>query len=743
MNQKNLPGQRPALPPGGPQAQATMNLTPRDVWLIIRRHLLLIIIASILGLAIGGTGWYLMRRYYPKYTARTILEVLPPGETDPMTIGQPQAARDVRFGHRALFANQMRQQRTLEDLVMRDRIQQTEWFQSFGDTRDERIRYALRDLDRRLGVSPQRDADLITISMTARSAGESAAIVNELVAMFLARQRATTREDVGQRLSELQEQRNRVQRDLDSATRALDEVSETFGFTDLEQIGNVRSTLQVKLDTLEVQQDELMMQISQLQANVRNLERQAVGPLTEQIKQQIETDPTMIMLTQQLNSQRAQLASRLTRLGENHRVVRQHRELIAETEQRRETRKQEIAEQTRQSNLQRAQDQLVVLQSRYETLERQRSEVAQQKRQHDLARAQYRRRQDIRDAYRERLDTIDESITRRRIVREDPETTKLRFRGNAPVPREISSPRYEIYFPGGLFLGLLTGVGLAFLIELTNDLLRTPREVVRHLPAPLLGVIPHTDEDRQTEGLKSYDVVRKAPFSITSEAYRKLRTNLRLSSFGNGSKTLLVSSPSPGEGKTTIAVNLVSSFAAESKKTLIIDANLRQPKLQEIFSPEGHTPGTVLLGLSDIITGRCEDDQAIYSSAMESVDIIFSGTLPANPAELLSSDRMSELIKNQRQNYDYIVIDGPPILLVSDAKMLATLVDGTVLVFNAEATRRGTAMRAIRELREVNATITGCILHDAKSLKGGYFREQFRSYEQYHSAQPQKPMLKA
>ena len=137
-----------------------------------------------------------------------------------------------------------------------------------------------------------------------------------------------------------------------------------------------------------------------------------------------------------------------------------------------------------------------------------------------------------------------------------------------------------------------------------------------------------------------------------------------------------------------------------------------------------------------MLTGLCGYQEVIRSSGIEGFDIIDSGPLPANPAELLGSEQMKQLLKHQRACYDYIIVDGPPVLLVSDVKTLARVVDGTVLVFNAGATRRGAALRTIRELREVNATIVGCVLFAVKAMKGGYFHEQFKSYQEY-----QKPQL--
>jgi capsular exopolysaccharide synthesis family protein len=283
----------------------------------------------------------------------------------------------------------------------------------------------------------------------------------------------------------------------------------------------------------------------------------------------------------------------------------------------------------------------------------------------------------------------------------------------------------------------MLGIGLAFLIELLNDLVRTPKDVARFLHIPLLGVIPDATEDDQVANINLCLTVQQAPYSLTSEAYRRLRTNLKLSTQVEFSKTLLISSGMAGDGKTSVAVNLATAFIADSKRVLVIDANFRRPNLHMIFpkrlTDQQHEQTSA--GLSECLTGRCSYQQAIRPTGIKGLDIIDAGPLPDNPGELLGSTQMQELIKQQRQNYDYVIIDGPPLLLVSDTKMLARFVDGTILVFNAGTTRRGAAIRIIRELRQVNATIVGCTLFAVKALKGGYFTEQFRLYQKYQEPQ--------
>jgi len=715
---------------------ATTGMTPKEIFAILRRHWFMIVFLTMFGFGFGVGSWFLLLRYRPNYTAQTFIRVLPPVEKDPTRIEAAIVAQDIQYGYRLSMTALLKSQGTLQQLIDRDKIQQTQWFKSFGAIKDVRIRKAVKDLRKYFGASPQRDGDSIVVSMTCRDKEESALIVNEIVNMFVSSQGSTKRKEVADKLSQLEEQRVRVQRDLDSAERSLDDVRRRYGFTDLEEHG-YQSITDTKLSGLETQQSELMMNISETRAGIERLAIQAQGPVQVQVERQVETDPVMTSLAQQLALQESSLASALARFGEDHRLIRQVREYINSIEEERLRRKAAIAEQTRQSNLQNAQDQLIALEGRLAQLEKMREEATKRKEEMDLARAQYEQRLQIRDERRTMVDSIKEQIEKLKIIHDDPETPKIQFVGLAPEPLEVSFPRWEVFFPGGMALGLLLGVGLAFLVELLNDLVRTSKDVANFLHIPLLGIIPDAEEDEQLEDIELALVVRQAPNSIISESYRRVRTNLKLSAPAANSRTILITSGGAKDGKTAVAVNLATTLVADGKKVLLIDANFRRPSFQTIFAAQSSlTPGQA--GLSNLLTGQSNLQDVIRPGGMERLEIIESGPMPANPAEALGSETMQRLIKQQRDSFDYVIVDGPPVLLASEAKILARCVDGAILVFNAAATRRGAAARTISELRQVNAEILGCVLLGVKTLKGGYFRELFKSYQEYQTLEPAK-----
>jgi succinoglycan biosynthesis transport protein ExoP len=628
-------------------------------------------------------------------------------------------------------------QSSLQELIrISDKVRETKWFrQTMHGDKDE----ATKSLEKHLNAYPQREAEHIVVSMTCGNRAEAALIVNEMARLFVTQHGETERADVSQKLVELTARQGAVEREIAESEQAMQNVRTKTGISDLERTAGryFQHTITLRLNDLELQESQMSLAIKQLQADIGNLRQLAEGPITEQIEHAIEQDPVMVSLAQQLALYQAQLSGRLTKFGENHRIVRQTQEMIDKIEKERTERKMQIAEQTRRANLMNARDTLRVLEERLGELQRLRDEAQQNQNKLDDARAQYEQAEKKRDERVDMLTQIKTQIEKLRIMLDDPDTPKVQLVGPAPEPLDMVISRHVLlWIPGGTMLGLIMGLAFAVLIEMLNDLVRMPSDVRRFLNVPLLAVIPDANEDRAVDDVDLCRVVDVAPYSLLGEAYRKCRTNLELSS-DTSLNTLLVASGAPGDGRTSVACNLASAFVAKFEKVLLIDGNLRQPSLHLAYplraseDEDYRNPP----GLTSILTGESDYHQAIRPGGVEGLDLIYAGPPTANPAELLASQRMRELIETVARDYDRVIIDSPPVLLVSDVKILAKLVNATVLVFNATTTRRGAAERTISELQDIGANVVGCILFAAEAMKGGYFRQQFRAYRRYLKAQ--------
>lgn len=208
--------------------------------------------------------------------------------------------------------------------------------------------------------------------------------------------------------------------------------------------------------------------------------------------------------------------------------------------------------------------------------------------------------------------------------------------------------------------------------------------------------------------------LEEKPKSIASEAYRSIRTNIQYSSLDNEIRSMVVTSAEPGEGKTTTVCNLAFAFAQSEKKTIIIDCDLRKPSIHKAFRLSN------LIGLSDVLVGNIELDEAVNNYS-DNLRILTSGKIPPNPSEMLDSKAMELLLEIIKSKYNVIIIDSPPIQAVTDAQILATKVDGVILVVKAESTNRNSVLQAKDLLNKVRGNILGVILNKVENIKGKYY----------------------
>lgn len=209
-------------------------------------------------------------------------------------------------------------------------------------------------------------------------------------------------------------------------------------------------------------------------------------------------------------------------------------------------------------------------------------------------------------------------------------------------------------------------------------------------------------------------ILEKDPKSIAAESYRTLRTNIQYSSFDKEYKVIMVTSSEPGEGKSTTSGNLALSFAQDGKKVLLIDCDLRKPSLHKKFKISN------LVGLSDVLIGK-EDLKTALHRYNENLVVLTSGKLPPNPSEMLSSKAMSNLLKELKNVFDYIILDTPPVQAVTDSQILSTKADGTILVIRAEKTKKDSVQNALGLLKKVNANIIGTVLNGIESSRNKYY----------------------
>ena len=291
--------------------------------------------------------------------------------------------------------------------------------------------------------------------------------------------------------------------------------------------------------------------------------------------------------------------------------------------------------------------------------------------------------------------------------------------GASPAYRIGTSLRQKILL--GLLVGLLLGIGSAFFLEYLDQSLKTPADVARVLGVPVLGMVPlEAKLGPRPDGRRPISVITALDHDDpAAEAFRTLRTNVTFVGAERPVQLLALTSPGPGEGKSTTASNLALALAAGGSRTLLMDADLRRPLLHRAFGLV-HEPG-----LTDILIGTTPAREAIRPEVAPKLDVLPAGSSPPNPSELLGSDAMHALLGEVRREYDYIVVDTPPVLPVTDATVIATIADAIILTIRSGETEELPAQRAAEQLRRVHARIAGVVLNGVDTRRDrhyGYYR---------------------
>ena len=284
----------------------------------------------------------------------------------------------------------------------------------------------------------------------------------------------------------------------------------------------------------------------------------------------------------------------------------------------------------------------------------------------------------------------------------------------------------------GAAIGLMATAGFAFLIEFLDDTLKTPDEIKDVLDSPVIGFIGELKHSQKQDEDALGVYVAKNPRSPVAEAFRSLRTNLEYSSVDDPARTILVTSSGESEGKSTVAANLAIVEAQSGKNVIIIDADMRRPKVHFQFNKSNRK------GLSDVVTGKMHIDDVLKTyEQVENLSIITCGTIPPNPSELLGSERMSLTLKELEDRFDLVILDTPP-MVVADTQILSGKVDGVIYVVVPGHTRAIVALRPVEELRRIGANVLGIVANKIPRSRdyyyGGYnYYSPYSNHYTYHS----------
>lgn len=558
-------------------------------------------------------------------------------------------------------------------------------------------------------IEPSRTSQMITISVISADREMAATIANavaetyielDLDAKYKMTQKATSWMNV--RLVALKD-------NLDKSERALQEYREQHNIIEAKglDLGGATSQLGSSLGSLT----EARMARAQAQTNVEQVRRAKGSELAHPI---IQRNPQVASMMSAVADHERKVSELANRYGSQHPKLL---DAQAELKQTRENLRLKVAEA------------VAGLEREYEVARA--NEAA-------LAGAVAQAKQAIQGSNRKEfeLTSLEREVKTNRELYDmfmgqlkgtsavgDMQTVVARVVDPAIVSDYAVKPKKKIVIGSAFILSLLLGVGIALLLERLDTSVRSAEDAERKLGLPMLAAVPLVE---LTAGQSAGLHYRDAPKSLFAESIKTIRTGILLSGIDHPKKTLVVTSSVPGEGKSTVAINLALAHA-QTKRVLLIDADMRRPSVAKVLGLDNTHPG-----LSMLVLGMQTIDKCVYKIEGSTLEVLTAGSIPPNPLELLLSEKFKELLAKLSETYDTIIIDSPPVKLVSDAVILSSMATGVVFVLRADATPFQLARIAIRSLQRGGASMFGVVLNQAnfknEEYYGGYGKYNYHAY---------------
>ncbi len=712
------------------QLGSAMALTPADVWRVVRKRLWLII-ACFVVFGLGGTAaivaWW---SWAPFYTAEGVIEIEP---------GQGQAIDLVR-GYQEQIPVQLFQAYVESQVraILSPRV-----LSSALETLEGQTLYpgptpkAAYELGQDLYVIHVINTQNIVVTLTSTDATQGRDILRAVLNRYVEQLRDDRKQADADRQQELRAESDDLRSQRDELGRKLAAYREESAVIVSDERGGEHvAALNALVRQLTVSQVELAAaraDWTQFQELRRQSEEtkdlSAVLMAFPEVMDAMRRDPMIVALAATSARFNQELGGLEQRFGPQHESLRRLKVSAQANTNDLEAKQSEVLGQL-------IQQQAAVLKNRYDTARGAEAELQTrvgEARQAALSAAklsaEYRAREEEYGRVQALLNIVVDGLERMRIS-SALARPNVRIVGRPEIPLEPAEPRVVLYSLAAAVFSLFLGLGLSLLIELVDTRLRTPTQVVRQVGVPMLAHVPDLTEDEQLSLETNLALVsHTAPHSLLAESFRQLRTHLLFAS-DRPIRSLLVTSPNPGDGKSTVAANLAITMARTGERVLLIEANFRRPVLSRVFD----VPDAI--GLSNVLVGLNSISEAVQATAIENLDVLMGGPPPPSPAGLVGCETMRQLIDEEVQAYDRVIVDGAPMLVVADNHLVTPMLDGVIMVLQAGQNTRGVAQRAVQQVLTLHGTIFGAVLNRVRATKGGYFRESFQAYYDYSGARP-------
>jgi polysaccharide biosynthesis transport protein len=566
------------------------------------------------------------------------------------------------------------------------------------------------------GLAAERfgHTNILDLSCTARNPELAAVICNTLIDNYV-------QHNFSENYAATQEVSDWLGRQLGDLKKRL-EASQEHMLTVQKDIGlvGIDQTQSIVLSRLvDISHDVTTAESQRLVAQAKLLTLQSAPP---EVLATLSGDPVLMGLKQRLTTLQADDASLSSKYGAKNPRVLQNRAEIAEVEQSMKVEQVTVLSRAQQE-VNAARENQDALQRRLDQEKSSAYSGNSKAVEYSLARREYEANRALYDGLQQRLQEagIIAGLHSTNIRRIDP----------ADAPDFPSSPRRSVNLMLGLLCGLGLGLLMSFVVEMLDTNIKTIYDIEERLGLPMLGVVPQVDSKLLSPETFVRDATSPLPgaWSRLAESYRALRTTILLSRAGTPPQVILISSAKPSEGKTSITTLEAIVFALNGARVLLLDSDLRRPSVHLRFRISNK------VGLTSVLTGKVPLQEAISTvPSVPSLHILPAGPIAPMPAELLGSLQMQRLVEGLRADYDFILIDTPPVLTVTDAAVLVSLSDGVVLVLRYGQASRNVVARASEILLRSGAHLLGVVLNAVDLQSSDYAEYYGRAYNDYYQS---------
>jgi len=583
----------------------------------------------------------------------------------------------------------------------------------------------IRAFKKHLHVELLNESRLVEVSFESGDANLAAQVANALVKNYVESNFRSKYETTRQASAWMEQQLDELKAKVEKAQQALVDYEREYSIANLGDKENVvqQRLAQLSSDLTAAQVDRTNKQ--SVYDSARNSQAGAAA---------LGDDPLLAQLQSKSAELHTDYAAATSQYGPNYSKVKELANQIKEVEALMDAERRRISDR---------------IENDYHTSVRREQllsqEVASQRAQveklnqllikYTILKGDFETNQQLYDELLKRLKDATVSVSLR--------ATSVRLADEALVPTTPVRPDKRLDIAAGVLVGLILGVTLAFIRDGLDRTLKTAEDIESEITVPTLAVIPlgvrsrgrygryfARDAQRAPSANNLAQAILKAPGSEMAESFRVLRTSILLSSAPRPPQVVLVTSAHPSEGKTFASVNLALALAQRGGRVLLVDADLRKPSIVKALGlPDGEGNG-----LSSLLTSAHSIDQALQPfSAQPNLSVLPSGPIPSNPAELVSSPAMEGLLGDLRQRFEHIVLDSPPLLLVTDGIVLSTMADGVVVVVESGGTSRGALRRVRQILDRAGANTLGAVLNKLDDRVDGYYTSRYRYYSYYYT----------